>query len=587
MSRRRITIRAGSGGIALFALAMMLVGCHSLPSPPPLEDPVAEAPPVARGLDAQGLSSLLVAELAGQRGDYQRAGRGYMASARRYTSASLAERAALASRFSNDRELVEEAARLWQRLAPNDTSPGRLLAELAVQRNDWEQALAYQLDLLGQSEGSETEQGARSLVPFVETALEAGASPAPLLDRLREFSAPPQARQELDLARALLEAAGGLDETAEQRLARLADESPRLPGLWRIRAAVALEAGRAQQAERMARRGLGYLPGDPRLILLQVQADIRQGNIAAAETNTDALLKKHGDTPDLRQALARLYLEEEHQDPARRLLLPLTSRDSTPPEVYLLLGTIAEQQSEVDNALLYYRQVPEGQNFLTARANAARMLFDNSRPQDARTFLQVERLRHPSYAADLLSLEVALLEQHATPEQAGALLDRAIERHPDNSQLRYQRAMRAARQGQLAVMERDLRRLLEQQPDNANALNALGYTLADLDVTERLDEARQLIERALALSPENPAILDSMGWVRYRQGELEAALPWLERAWQGMKDQEVAAHLIEVLWQLGQRERAREILEQSLQRFETQPKVDELLERFPELDPDA
>ncbi|TZG39232.1 tetratricopeptide repeat protein [Halomonas eurihalina] len=569
-------MRAHRHPLAVVGLAMMLGSCQTLSSDTPLADPLANAPSITRGLDARGLSTLLVAELAGQRGDYQRASRGYLESAERYAAADLAERAALAARFDEDPALLERAARRWQQLAPDDTAPARLLADLAVQKGDWGEALTRHLDIIEHN-------GARDLVPFLESALEAGAPPAPLLAQLQDFPPSPRTRHDLALATALLEAANGLTASAQQRLSRLADEAPEQPGLWRIRAAVSLDASAPGRAETMARRGLEHTPGDPRLILLLAQAEIRQGNITAAEANTDALLEDHGDSPDLRLALAQLYLEEGHTGPARRLLLPLTDNDTTPSTVFLMLGAIAEEEGEVDNALLYYRQIPEGSNFLTARASAARMLFEQGRPSDARTFLRIERLRHPNDAPALFSLEVSLLDDSGARAQADALLNQAVESHPENAQLRYQRAMRTFRHGDIAAMERDLRILIDQDPENADAINALGYTLADNDIEGRLDEARELIERAHSLAPDNPAILDSMGWVRYRQGDPKAALPWLERAWSAMPDQEVAAHLIEVLWRLDQRDRARELLQQARQRFETHPRIDDLLERLPEL----
>ncbi|SHL12430.1 tetratricopeptide repeat protein [Halomonas caseinilytica] len=576
MSRALLKSRAHRHPIAILGLAMMLGSCQTLSSDASPDDPFASAPPITRGLDARGLSTLLEAELAGQRGDYRRASRGYLESAERYGAADLAERAALAARFDENSDLLEHAAQRWQHLAPDDTAPVRLLASLAAQRGDWDTALARHLDLIERN-------GADELVPFLESALESGAPPASLLARLRDFSPTPSSRHDVELATALLEAANGLTASAQDRLARLADEMPGLPGLWRIRAAVSLDTGAPRQAETMARRGLEHTPGDPRLILLLAQAEIRQGNTQAAEANTDALLEDHGDSPDLRLALAQLYLEEGHTGPARRLLLPLTDNETPSSTAYLMLGAIAEQEGEIDNALLYYRQVPEGENFLAARANAARMLFEHDRPSDARTFLRIERLRHPDDAPGLYSLEVELLDESGARQQADALLNQAVEAHPESHQLRYQRAMRAFRHGDIAAMERDLRILIEQDSENANALNALGYTLADENIDGRLDEARRLIERAHAIAPDNPAILDSMGWVRYRQGNPEAALPWLERAWASMPDQEVAAHLIEVLWQLGHHDRARELLQQAHQRFASHPRIDALLDRLPEL----
>ncbi|TDO12507.1 tetratricopeptide repeat protein [Halomonas ventosae] len=539
---------------------------------------MAEAPPVSRGLDADGLSRLLVAELAGQRGDYPRATRGFLDVAERYHSPSLAERAALAARLSENPGLLEETARRWQSLAPQDDAPARLLASLAILRGDWDDALAQRLEAI--SRGAQED-----LTGFVESALESGTDPAPLLARMRRHLASSgENRPDSELAAALLEAAAGERAAAEQRLARLARQAPELPDLWRIRARLALEADAPSQARSAAQRGLEVAPGDPRLMLLLARAEIRLGGIEAAETTTNALLDEHGEDPQLRLGLARLFLAEGYAPPARRLLLPLVGDDTAPALALLLLGAIAEEEGEIDNALLYYRQVPEGEQFLTARMNAARMLIDNDRLLDARAFLRLERLRHASYSSDLVALEVELLDKAGLGEQADVLLDSQLDRRPDDTQLRYLRAMRAVADGDLVTMEADLRHIIATDPTNANALNSLGYTLADADVEGRLDEARALIERAHALEPDNPAILDSLGWVRYRQGDAEGALVWLERAWAAMPDQEVAAHLIEVLWALGEEQRARELLDQARQRFEERPLIDELLQRYPELD---
>ncbi|TDR53870.1 Flp pilus assembly protein TadD [Halomonas ventosae] len=568
--------------LAPLVLATLLAGCQGLPgassAAEPTEDPLTGAPPVTRGLDADSLSGLLEAELAGQRGDYPRATRGFLDVAERYGSAPLAERATLAARFSEDSRLLEEAARRWQALAPESDAPARLLSSLAIQRGDWNAALAQRLAAI--SRGAQEE-----LTGFVESALEAGADPAPLLESMRDHLAGPgEADHDSQLATALLEAAVGERAAAEQRLSRLAREAPELPELWQVRAGLALEADDPASARSAARRGLEVAPGDPRLMLLLARAEIRLGGIEAAEATTDALLDDHGDDPELRLGLARLFLEEEHLPPARRLLLPLVGDDQAPPLAFLLLGAIAEEEGEVDNALLYYRQVPEGEQFLTARLSAARMLIEDDRLLDARAFLRLERLRHEAYRSELVSLEVELLDEAGRVEQADALLDSELSQHPDDERLRYQRAMRAFADDDLAAMEADLRHIIEADPDNANALNALGYTLADADLEGRLEEARELIERAHALEPDNPAILDSQGWVRYRQGDPEGALPWLERAWTAMPDQEIAAHLIEVLWALGEEQRARALLEEARQRFEERPLIDELLQRHPELD---
>ncbi|MDT8880315.1 tetratricopeptide repeat protein [Halomonas saccharevitans] len=574
-------------------LAFLLAGCQGLPgassAAEPGRDPLAGAPPITRGLDAQGLAGLLQAEMAGQRSDYTRAAQGFIEAAERYDSVALAERATLAARFSEDPALLEEAAQRWQGLAPGSDAPSRLLASLALQRGDWAAALGHRLDVIEQGvneQGAGEQEASNALLGLVETALDAGADPTPLLDRLRAHLARPAATNRIDaeLATALLEAAAGQPAAAERRLMQVARQASERPELWRLRARLALQAEAPSAAREHARRGLEVSPGDPRLMLLLARAELAMGSVEAAEDAIETLLAEHGDDASLRLGLARLFLEREHLAPARRLLLPLVGDDEAPPMAFLLLGAIAEERGEIGNALLYYRQVPEGEQFLPARVSAASMLMAADRRLDARAFLRLERLRHEAYESELASVEVELLDEAGLAEQAEALLDSELARRPDDERLRYQRAMRAFADGDLAAMEADLRHLIEHDPENATALNALGYTLADADIEGRLDEARALIERAHELAPDNPAILDSLGWVYYRQGEPARALPWLRRAWAAMPDQEIAAHLIEVLWALGEKAQARALLEEARERFEARPLIDELLRRQPELD---
>jgi tetratricopeptide (TPR) repeat protein len=147
-----------------------------------------------------------------------------------------------------------------------------------------------------------------------------------------------------------------------------------------------------------------------------------------------------------------------------------------------------------------------------------------------------------------------------------------------NSELLYSRAMLAEKMGQLQLLETDLRAILEQEPDNAQALNALGYTLADR--TARYDEAYHLIRRALELSPEDFYILDSMGWVLYRLGRLDEAIDFLQRARAIRDDAEVAAHLAEVLWVKGEKDAARDVWESAVKTTPNHPLLLDIIERF-------
>ncbi|MDP3536898.1 MAG: tetratricopeptide repeat protein [Halomonas sp.] len=585
-------LRAPLSGLSLLPLAttlFLMSGCQSSASftegglPTHTSDPMQSAPPITRGLDADGLRTLLTAEFAGQRGDYRSASQGYLEAAQRYSVPALAERATFAARFGNDIALIEASALRWRELAPNAEAPNRLLAALSLQRGDWYDSLEQRLAI--------TQAGGNGeIAAFAEVAVAEEAPLNLLIQPLQAHLAQPNADQlefhsDVLLGTALMEAALGDTHQAQQRLDQVAQREPASAQLWLAKARLALETGNHQTAQRAAQAGLELAPDDVRFVLMLAQAEIRLNNIAAAEVQTNTLLENHGGNQDLRIALAQLYLEEGHSEPAYRLLQPLIGQDTVPNIAYYLLGAIAQSQGEVDDALLYYRQVHDGDEFLPARATAARMLIEDDRLLDARALLRIERMRHDDYFGDLVMLEVQLLDELGLQEDATTLLNRELTRTPDDTTLLYLRAMRFWELGDVDAMEQDLRQILRTEPNDAMALNALGYTLADLNVPGRLDEARELIERAYEVDPENPAILDSMGWVYFRLGQPEDALAWLESAYAQMPDQEIAAHLAEVLHALGRSDEARRIIRQIRQRTTQHPQIDELLERHPELTP--
>ncbi|WP_051234255.1 tetratricopeptide repeat protein [Halomonas halocynthiae] len=567
--------RAAAAALAVTALS----SCQSVaPATTPISVASMEnAPQVTRGLDAESLSTLLIAELAGLRGDYGRATDGYIQTAERYKSAKLAQRAALAARFMDDPDTLEATTQRWKQLAPNSEEPLYLLASLAIQRQDWLRALELRLAISNQGRDAQ-------LLELVEIALEANANTSAMLAQMRQhLNDAANSHVDSELAMALLEAANGLQATAQQRLERLPAAAAEHPDAWRLRAAIALDTGAPQRAYDSARQGLKLQPEDLQLMMLQAQAEIRLGRTENAEATTDALLEKHGSTSGLRLLLASLYLQENQPDPAHRLLQPLLSNGTTPDSALLMLGGIAQNEDDVDSALLYYRKVPEGKNFLLSRSRAAFTLASHDRLIDGQRFLASERRAHPAFSAGLIGVEVNLLDRFGQSAQATNLLTDFLNQHPGNAELRHMLAIRAFRDGDLAMMEAQLRIALEQDPNDAVALNALGYTLADEQIPSRIDEAARLIERAYQLDPDNPAVLDSLGWVRFRQGDPQAALPLLEKAWQQMPDQEVASHLIEVLWTLGQQTHARQMLKLALERFAQRPAIDELLQRIPAL----
>lgn len=220
--------------------------------------------------------------------------------------------------------------------------------------------------------------------------------------------------------------------------------------------------------------------------------------------------------------------------------------DLDPARFYL--GQIADQAGRLDEALRWYDQVSAGEHAMPAKVRAAQVLMRQGKPDEARGRIQAARADDPGDVRMLVA-EAQLMRDAGRQAEAFAFLDKALESQPDQPELLYETALTAEKLGNVDVMERHLRRLIVLKPDSAQAYNALGYSLADRNL--RLDEAAQLLDKALSLAPDDPFILDSKGWLLFRQGNLAAALEALQKAYAKKPDAEIAAHVGEVLWVMG------------------------------------
>ena len=251
-------------------------------------------------------------------------------------------------------------------------------------------------------------------------------------------------------------------------------------------------------------------------------------------------------------------------------------------EVHFYLGRIADQQNKIDEAIVHYKKIKDSPNYDIAIERISFLLAQQEKIDEMISYLSELRTKEPNKLKMLWLLEVKLLSLTKNKELMNESLNQALQALPEDEQLRYARAMNREAEGDLAGMEEDLRKILELTPDHAVALNALGYTLADN--TDRLQEAFELIQKALSLEPENPAIQDSMGWILYKLKQPKEALYFLLKAFQGYQDGEVAAHLGEVLLTLNQKTEAYEIWGTVLNKYPEHPVLLETIKRLaPEL----
>lgn len=259
------------------------------------------------------------------------------------------------------------------------------------------------------------------------------------------------------------------------------------------------------------------------------------------------------------------------------LLLEQTPDNTALRREYAL--TLLELERDAEALAVYRELIATGDDHPRVLSNTAILAMDAGETALAMRALEQLRTRHPAFEARARLLEGGFLRSQGALAQSLAVFDRAIAAHPDDLELRYGRAMTQVMRNDIEAAEQDLRHILTAQPNDARALNALGYTL--VDQTDRVEEGAALIERAYALEPQDPAIIDSMGWAAFREGDLQAALGYLQLAYERLpEDAEIAAHLGEVLWMLGRREQARAIWSQAQEHDASHPVLLETLQRL-------
>ena len=564
--------------LALLSLAAVLSGCQTLDptvsdgQTPALEShqtAVKAAPKVYRSFTEQTLYALLVGELAGQRNRFDIALAQYSHQAQITQDAGVAERAFRIAEYVGDQQAATENALIWAKTDANNVDAIRALAIQLAKIGEFDASMAQMERLLNA-------QGAAHFdflaLAAAETDPQTRQGIAQGFDRLL-LKHPNNAQ--LIFGKALLL---HQDERTEEALQLLSAHDLRhdpAPLLLEVRLLQAVK--RSEQALPLLRQAIKANPDDRRLHLTYARVLIELEQFDEARSEFAGLLQQNPADDDLRFSLALVCLESQAWDEAIVYLNELIERQAHVNPARYNLGRAYENKNMPARALEHYRQVGPSDEYLPANLRLLEILLKQNQVNAAQQHFANARAEQPDYAIQLYLLETESLAK-ADPDKAWTLVHQALDQYPEDTALRYTRGMLADSRNDIAQFEQDMRLIIEQEPDNANALNALGYTLADR--TNRYEEAQQLIERAHTLDPQNPAILDSLGWVHYRLGELQLAQEYLQQAFERYPDAEIAAHLGEVLWQAGQSAQAKRVWRQALQLDAKNPTLIQTLKRL-------
>lgn len=545
------------------------------PAPAPSSTEVAPPPATAtepkQGLDADLVYAVLVAELAGRRGDMAIAFTHYLRAAQLAQDAKMAELAVRAALAGDDNGSAEQGVELWLKLSPDSLGANQVAALLRIKAKDREGALTH-LRRLVKLSGVDAGSG------YSQVAAIVGRTPDPaqrlaLMQALADLDPDsPDAQQAL----AMVAAGAGRSDAAAAAARRALELRPdwNKPRLFLVR--LLLSEGKGEEARRQLEEFVAASPEDQELRMLYGQLLVEARDYSTARGVFERLLNNQPKAPDVLFALGILSLELEDPSSARIYFTRLYHTGERRDEASFYLGQTEERAKHPAAAIEWYAKA-QGANALDAQVRIAMLRARGGEVARAREIVQQLRDQSPDDAQMLFLVEAEILDEVGRPEDAMAVYADALKAFPGDQDLLYGRAMYAVKLNRLEPAEEDFKRIIAVNPEHADALNALGYTLADR--TDRHREALGYIERAHKLKPEEPAILDSMGWVNFKLGNNEVAVGYLRRALKAMNDGEIAAHLGEVLWALGRHDEAWTVWDAALKEYPDHAYLNEVVGR--------
>ena len=523
---------------------------------------------------ADSALDLMVAEIALARGETAVAVERYLRLARDQDDPAIAERAVRIAVYSQDLEAAIEAAQRWIELDPGRIEARQVIAAIYIRQDRIEEAFAFINDLIRTS-GLEDAQ----LFPPLLGILAREKNANTVLAVTQRIALENPDRGYAQYLHAMLAAQNGRSEESLKYFDRSL-ELEEIEGVHATRARVLLRLGRSSEAVVSLERAVARNPDDQnlRLTYARVLVDVKEYEKARVEF--EKLHQASPEDAELLYTLGLLSLEAQRLDDAEKYMMMLIRLNQREGEAQYYLGRINENRRLYEDAIDWYRQVHVGEYKFDARLRIADLLGLLERTDEALEHLDA-MLRGSQSNGSLVRIYITkgeLLRGARRYEAAMEVFNTALDIVPGNSDLLYARALVAERLGRIDQLEADIRQILRTEPDNAHALNALGFTLADQ--TDRYDEAYELLERAIEIMPDDPAIIDSWGWVHYRLGKYEEALRYLRRALARLDDPEIAAHLGEVLWVTGDQDAARDVWQRALKEFPEDPKLLQVMQRF-------
>lgn len=572
-------------GVFIFVMLLM-TACSSLqksPSQEVVDAASVQVEPTANDVpdsdlpptDPDVMYHIFSAEVMGAEGDFSGASAEYLEAALISEDPEIAERAARVAVSAGEWQMVALASDRWAMLDPQSLDARELAAGSRLREGDYVGA-EYQLARILDLTAADQAHGWRIVTALLAPANDKVRSNKVLDNLIKEFSA--ELNVEALFARSQFAARLGELGKATGLINKAIELEPERAEFYAWSGRLAVNQKNETLALKRYRQAWQLDTDDQVTAMSYAELLNRSGDLVSAQD----VLAQLPDKPEMRFARIIFTLDAGDRDSAESLYQGFSSAGyDNVSETAFHAAQSAELLDHPLEAIEWYKQVT-GDRSLRATMRQAFLLADLGDVEGARKLLVQLRIRTDSgIRSQSYQAEAQILQDVGRRGEAMKLLNEGVKSLPEDIPLRYARALLAVNLGQLDLAESDFRRIISVEPDNAAAINALGYTLADL--TDRYEEAEKLILQAYKLQPEDASIIDSMGWVSYRLGRLEEADGYLRKAWKTLRNAEIAAHLGEVLWARGQKDEARSLWKLGLQMEADNEILIETLKRFGEL----
>ncbi len=539
--------------------------------------PVIPEPEIETDLSPEVLFRLMLAEIAGQRGQLKIAVREYLAAARISGDPQVIERATRIAVYARDSASALEASKMWVDTYPDSIEANQVAAAMNVRTGNISQAQVHLENVINLNEKAKGRKS-HNIFMLITSLLSKEKDKKSVLDLMQQLVKTRQDNSQALYAYSQLALiVGDLDE-AKAAADKVIKLSPEWSDAYILSSNILFRQNKKAQALTELQQVIDRLPAKVVLRDYYARRLVDEKRYKEAREQFQAVIELQPENPDSKYALALLSLQTNELDEANSLFKELVKSGKRINESSYYLGQIAEQQNKTETAVEWYKVISSGEYRVDSQIRIALIEAKEGRLEHARGRLHAIQADTADVEQRLILAEGEILREASLHQEAFDLYSEALARMQDNIALLYARALTSEKIERIDVTFSDLEKIIKIEPKNAQALNALGYTMVDR--SDRIKEGFAYIEKAYKINPDDAATLDSLGWAYYRLGNYDEAVKYLRKALDKLHDAEIAAHLGEVLWVMGDQEMAKDIWDEALRATPTHKLLNDVVNRF-------